>query len=446
MADLPLLTVSQLTQAIKLCLEGTFPRIWLQGEVSNFKVQSSGHLYFSLKDSQSQISAAMFRSDAVSLKVMPKDGDQVVVKGEINVYPPKGNYQIIVRELTPIGLGALLVKLEQLKQKLHSLGWFDSKHKKPLPKLPKRIGVVTSPTGAAIKDILNILKRRSDKFHLILNPVKVQGEGAAQEIAKAIEQFNQYDLADVLIVGRGGGSIEDLWAFNEEIVAAAIFNSRIPIISAVGHESDHCLSDYVADVRAPTPSAAAEIVIGERAHLLQQLSQWDHRLIQSIKHRIKHDRHQLLALSRQPLFCSSYSLLGIPIQRLDEMKTHLERSLIHLIKGKRWQLEGYRRHIQGLNPRLQIANFKRRFQECAKRIEHSLNHKMDFYKRFLVHSKTVIEAVNPKNLLKKGYSILFSEKEHSIINSIQQLEKQQKINILLSDGQSDAIVTEIYKQ
>ncbi len=199
------LTVSQLTHAIKLNLESTFPFVHLQGEITNFKLQTSGHLYFSLKDAQAQISAVMFKGEASSLKLLPKAGDQVIVKGELNVYPPKGNYQLIIRELSYVGLGELLQKLELLKIKLHQMGWFKSTRKKPLPKFPKRIGVVTSPTGAVIQDILNILSRRFSGFHLILNPVKVQGEGAAQEIAQAIEQFNRYDLVDVMIVGRGRG-------------------------------------------------------------------------------------------------------------------------------------------------------------------------------------------------------------------------------------------------
>jgi exodeoxyribonuclease VII large subunit len=267
----PILTVSQLSQAIKLSLETAFPFVQLQGEISNCKPHSSGHLYFSLKDAHAQISAVMFRPDAATLKFTPKDGTQVIAIGEINVYPTSGKYQIVVRELRPMGIGELLLKLEELKMKITKLGWFRKEHKKPLPKFPKRIGVVTSPTGAAIQDMLNILTRRFSGFHLILYPVKVQGEGAAQEIAHAIEQFNHYELADVLIVGRGGGSIEDLWAFNEEVVAKAIFESKIPIISAVGHETDHCIADYVADIRAPTPSAAAEIVIAEKGQQLHHL-------------------------------------------------------------------------------------------------------------------------------------------------------------------------------
>jgi len=296
-SSLPLLTVSQLTNAIKMSLESMFPSIYLQGEITNFKVQTSGHLYFSLKDANAQIAAVMFAREASYLKTMPKAGDQVVIKGEINVYPPKGNYQLLVRELSFVGLGELLQRLEQLKVKLHQMGWFKAARKKPLPRYPKRIGVITSPTGAVIQDIINVLSRRFSGFSLLLNPVKVQGEGAAKEIAQAIEQFNRYQLVDVMIVGRGGGSLEDLWAFNEEIVAEAIYNSQIPIISAVGHETDHCIADYVADVRAPTPSAAAEIVIAEKAQQIEQLSLIKKRMQQTLIHLINQNRLRLNGLA-----------------------------------------------------------------------------------------------------------------------------------------------------
>jgi exodeoxyribonuclease VII large subunit len=249
--ELPVLSVSGLTQSIKMLLEGQFSFVAVQGEVSNCKLQASGHLYFSIKDANAQLSAVMFKGDLAKVPRLPKDGDQVILKGGLNVYPPSGKYQIVVRTLEWAGVGALLLQLEALKAKLKGLGYFDSGRKKPLPKFPKTIGVVTSPTGAVIQDILNVLERRISEFHLILNPVKVQGPGASQEIAAAIDFFNKHQLADVLIVGRGGGSLEDLWAFNEEVVAAAIFRSQIPVVSAVGHETDFTLADFVADVRAP---------------------------------------------------------------------------------------------------------------------------------------------------------------------------------------------------
>jgi exodeoxyribonuclease VII large subunit len=274
-----ILSVSALTSAIKNQLESRFPALQVKGEISNLKEQASGHIYFTLKDAEAQIRAVIFRSNARELARPLRNGDQVIVKGELAVYPPQGYYQVVVRKLSYAGVGELLVQLHALKDKLQALGWFSKERKKPLPKFPRTIGVVTSPTGSVIQDILNILGRRFAGFHLILNPVKVQGEGAAEEIARAIDAFNRYQLADVLIVGRGGGSLEDLWAFNEEKVAAAIFASKIPVISAVGHETDFTIADFVADVRAPTPSAAAEIATQEMAQQLQFLTQSKNRLI-----------------------------------------------------------------------------------------------------------------------------------------------------------------------
>ena len=479
-SQLPILTVSQLTHAIKLCLEATFPLIWLQGEVTNFKLQSSGHLYFSLKDADAQISAVMFRGDASSLKVMPKAGDQVIVRCELNVYPAKGNYQIIVRELTFAGLGELLLKLEQLKIKLHKKGWFSKEHKKPLPKLPRRIGVVTSPTGAVIQDIINVLGRRFSGFKLILNPVKVQGEGAAQEIALAIDQFNQYDLADVLIVGRGGGSLEDLWAFNEEIVAEAIFNSRIPIISAVGHETDHCIADYVADVRAPTPSAAAEIVIAEKTQLLQHLDQFCRRVQQCMFQLIKHDRRRLEGIIRQPILSSNYALLGSSMQRLDDLKLDLDQTMSQLLQHKRMHLKARENQAHALKPTAQLQHFRQKLVYWDKALKTSLfttlsnlkksltikneslnqsweskqKHRRQLFNAILLQKQldrnwqqsyylrkerlkkleSSLSSIDPKNVLTRGYSILFSEKDNSVITSVQAVEKNEQIKILLSDG------------
>src|SRR3569832_283182 len=281
-----ILSVSQLTLSIKKHLEGRFQTVKVQGEITNFKEQASGHLYFTLKDAETQNTAEKNRGRATRQTRQPKNGDQVIVQGEISVYAPRGNYQLIIRQLHKAGVGELLLKLHALKAKLEGLGWFDNSRKRPLPTSPNTIGVVTSPTGAVIQDILNILSRRHAGFHLILNPVKVQGEGAAKEIAQAISHFNEYKLADVLIACRGGGSLEDLWPFNEEVVASAIYRSRIPVISAVGHETDFSISDFVADLRAPTPSAAAEIVMAAADHHLGQLLAFQKRFDQLMTHHL----------------------------------------------------------------------------------------------------------------------------------------------------------------
>lgn len=484
-----LLTVSQLTNAIKLNLETSFPSVHLQGEITNFKIQSSGHLYFNLKDANAQIAAVMFKAEASSLKLLPKAGDHVIVKAELNVYPPKGNYQLIIRELSYAGLGELLQKLEQLKIKLHQMGWFKAAHKKPLPRFPRRIGVVTSPTGAVIQDILKVLSRRFSTFHLILNPVKVQGEGAAQEIAQAIRQFNTHDLVDVMIIGRGGGSLEDLWAFNEEIVAEAIYHSKIPIICAVGHETDHCIADYVADVRAPTPSAAAEIVIAEKSQQLDNLAIIRKRMQQTIGHHIQKNRYRLKGIEKQPMICNPYTILERRMQQLDDLRQELDHKLLQLLEYKKHQLDGRSRQANALKPINKILHFKQNLigweRTIKQRMTHRLmqerqrlsstvqqldqtwqgrqterrhlfdrgryaetlqqlaNEKILLCRRKLAHAAELLKALDPTNLLQKGYSILFAEKERSVINSVRMLKKGQQALLLLSDGEALITINEV---
>ncbi len=457
----PPLTVSQLTNAIKFQLETSFPSLHLQGEITNFKVQASGHFYFSLKDDQAQISVVMFKADASSLRTIPKGGDQVIVKGSLNVYPPKGNYQFVVRELAFVGIGELLQKLEALKIKLHQLGWFKSHLKKPLPRFPKRIGVVTSPTGAVIQDILHILNRRFAGFHLILNPVKVQGEGAAEEIAKAIEQFNQYQLVDVIIVGRGGGSLEDLWAFNEEIVASAIFHSKIPVISAVGHETDHCIADYVADMRAPTPSAAAEIVIAEKGLQIDFLKTISKRIHQALTHLLHRYRIHFRSLQKHPSFSNPKNFIELRMQKIDDMRPLLDFAIQQSLQFKKRAHFSSSQQLLSLKPSNLITNFRQKFQAAHRllqahllqnlqeytlelnytksQVDQKIIQQVSLYKKKLDHLSQLLKALDPKNVLKKGYTILFAENTLSVINSIQKLQPGQQARLLLSDG--EALIT-----
>lgn len=441
--DANILTVSQLTQAIKLSLEATFPHIQLQAEVSNFKKQASGHLYFSLKDANAQIGAVMFRGDASRLKQLPKDGDEVIITGEINVYPPSGRYQIVVRTLRLAGLGELLLKLEELKQKIHQKGWFKPEHKQPLPKFPKRIGVVTSPTGAALQDMLNVLTRRTGGFELILNPVRVQGTEAAGEIAEAIDAFNRYNLADVLIIGRGGGSIEDLWAFNEEIVAEAVFNSKIPIIAAVGHETDHCIAEYVADVRAPTPSAAAEIVMAEKAQQLERLEGTSAQLERGVRQLIRHDRQRLDGVMRHPMLASPYNILGTWMQKLDDTRGHLDIKIRQLLHEKLTLLAALRKHVDAMKPTAQIGHFRQQLLQFNRNLTMTMNRSVALRRERLESVGSALGAINPKNLLTKGYSILFSEKDRSIITSVQDIHAGDAIRTLVYDGEIASVVKEV---
>jgi exodeoxyribonuclease VII large subunit len=416
-------SVSELTSAIRLLLEPQFRGISVRGEISNFKAQASGHLYFSLKDAQAQISCALFRGSAGQLERQPKDGDQVIVKGELSIYPPRGNYQLIVRELQLIGVGELLLKLHQLKEKLAARGWFDPSHKKALPKLPARIGIVTSPTGAVIQDILQVLRRRFSHVSVLLNPVKVQGEGAAQEIAQAIEEMNRYQLADVLIVGRGGGSMEDLWAFNEEPVVRAVYESCIPVISAIGHETDVTLADFAADVRAPTPSAAAELAIAERANLetiLQKSTIQSHTWIAQI---IRERKQQVRALFMHPLLCQPHTLFVQQSLRLDDVTRQLEL----------------------LRPSTQITLLRQRTEAYRMRLGEaldSLRKLLRFRREFLQQRSATFASLHPRTLLKKGFALLFSEKGDSLILSAKELRSSPSFIALLADGRVRATALE----
>ncbi len=462
-----ILSVTGLTAAIKNQLEGRFPSIQVKGEISNLKPQASGHLYFTLKDQESQIPAVLFRGNAQDLKQPPQNGDQVIAQGALNVYGPRGYYQIVVRKLTHSGVGELLLQLHNLKNKLDQMGWFDPKHKKPLPRFPKTIGVVTSPTGSVIQDILNILSRRFSNFHLILNPVKVQGEGASLEIARAIEEFNRFKLADVLIVGRGGGSLEDLWAFNQECVAQAIFASQIPVISAVGHETDVSICDFVADLRAPTPSAAAEIVTAEAVQRLKFLSDAKVQMRKTLLGQLQHYRMKLNHLQRYPVFCNPLSLIEPHQQRIDDWHSDLTSSVKRNLQEKHLQLRTLTNLALGLKPQNQILTLKEKLRSAMSSADRAirqqiLERKKSFEslgvgdkflqgayalirekKQRLAQLTSHLQGIDPKNLLSKGYCILFREKTDSVILSVSELKKSDGVRLKLHDGTARLTVEDI---
>lgn len=334
-------TVSELTQNIRALLEGDFAEVWIEGEISNFINHTSGHMYFSLKDAGAVLACAFFRSANQGLKFQIRDGMQAVCFGKISVYDKRGQYQLYVEKIEPKGIGALQIAFEQLKAKLQKEGLFDEARKRPIPYLPTRIGVVTSPTGAAIKDILNVAKRRFQNVEVILNPVRVQGEGAEKEIARAVEEFNAFNgemppdrRVDVLIVGRGGGSLEDLWSFNEEIVARAIFGSKIPVISAVGHEIDWTIADFVADKRAPTPSAAAEMVIPRKEDLSNRLEELTGRLDGAMTDKIILLEDGLKTLSESYILKQPINIIEQYQQRIDDIARNIEIRAGHILDTK----------------------------------------------------------------------------------------------------------------
>jgi len=343
-------TISELNRKVRFLLEGQFASIWVEAEVSNFKKHSSGHMYLSLKDENSQISAAFFSRYNHQLKFQLKDGLKVLVFGKISLYEARGQYQFYIERIEPKGIGALQLAFLQLKEKLQKEGLFDPDHKKLIPKYPNRIGVVTSPTGAAIRDIINVVNRRFHGTQVLIYPVRVQGEGSAAEIAQAIKDMNQMKEVDVVIVGRGGGSIEDLWAFNEEIVARSVYDSKLPIISAVGHEIDWTICDFVSDMRAPTPSAAAEIVVQNREEIENRLIQDQTRMKHSILGLLESRIQSLNALQSSYAFKQPLLLVDQFSQRLDELMRQLQNYLKANLSQKSQTFQGLVGRLNALSP------------------------------------------------------------------------------------------------
>lgn len=343
-----ILTVTQLTTHIKSLLEGSFPDVWVEGELSNLSIPQSGHAYFTLKDQQSQIRAVLFRSSHRFLKFTLEHGMQVICRGRVSVYEPRGEYQLILDYIEPKGVGALQLAFEQLKARLEKEGLFELDHKKPLPVLPQRIGIITSPSGAAIRDMLRVIKRRHPKMQILIYPVPVQGVEAAPAIVEALRYFNREQNVDVLIAGRGGGSLEDLWAFNEEAVARAIYASRLPVISAVGHETDYTISDFVSDLRAPTPSAAAEMVVESEENFRVGIGTLESRLVRSIKQLLEQVRSSLRENMR---------ILGDPrrglekfSQRLDDLVHRMAMEIGHQVRRDRARFTALTAGLGHLNP------------------------------------------------------------------------------------------------
>lgn len=344
-------SVSELTRMVKELIEANIGLVWVRGEISNFTLHTSGHMYFSLKDENSQVRCVMFRSANSNLTFTPESGMCVEAKGELTVYERSGQYQLCVYELIPAGLGALQVAFEELKKRLAKEGLFDEARKKSLPAFPWNVGVVTSPTGAAIGDIIRIIRKRQPCASIILSPVRVQGEGAACEIASAIEEFNRFGKVDVLIVGRGGGSLEDLWAFNEEVVARAIYASKIPVVSAVGHEIDFTISDLVADVRAPTPSAAAQIVVRDKQETLKEILAMARSLVVAMRTQFTTMRRELERLRGRYGFARALDVVRQRMQRIDELSRRTQTAATNLLGHKRQLVNASAARLRALDPR-----------------------------------------------------------------------------------------------
>jgi len=408
-------TVGELTRAIRGMLETKFGAVWVQGEISNYKLHPSGHQYFTLKDQRAQIACVIWR-DAIAPPRQPLvDGTQVQVYGTVTVFEARGQYQLNVRILQPRGVGLLQAKFETLKRKLQAEGLFAPERKRPLPKFPRRIGIVTSPTGAAIRDMLNVLRRRAPWLQILISPVRVQGTGAAQEIAVAIRELatpnENWQPLDLIVVTRGGGSIEDLWEFNEEIVARAIFNSTVPIVSAVGHEIDFTICDFVADLRAPTPSAAAELIVPDIIDLQRRIDGCARALARQLLNRVRDAQ-----------------------QRLDHARETLQRCLAHKIDSYKRGLLHIAAALQARSPAREIGIRRNRFVDLRRRLNTSPLRLVENAKQRFVRTEGILRVLGPDATLRRGYSITTDE-SGKVIRTVAVVHPRMKIRTRVSDGE-----------
>ena len=416
-----ILTVAELTRNIRGLLETRFGAVWVQGEISNYKLHPSGHQYFTLKDARAQIACVIFRNTMPPLRTPLADGAQVQVYGNVSVFEVRGQYQINVQILQTRGLGLLQAKFEALKRKLEAEGLFDPARKRALPKFPRRIGIVTSPSGAAIRDMLNVLKRRAPRLEILINPVRVQGIGAAAEIAVAIRELSEpnpnWPHVDIIVVARGGGSIEDLWEFNEEIVARAIIASSIPIVSAIGHEIDFTIADFVADLRAPTPSAAAELIVPDVADLRRRIDELAGCLHKCLRNFLAHEKTRLRFLSERTLARELIKRLRDAQQQIDLTRESLQRQLVYKIDNSRAVLTDLHRRFVALPSRL-YENAQQRF----RRVE------------------GILRVLGPDATLRRGYSVTTDE-SGKVIKSVRAVRAKMKIRTRVSDGEFGSTIS-----
>ncbi len=433
-----ILTVSRLTALLRGVLEENFDQLWVQGEVSNLSYPSSGHCYFTLKDAGAQLRCVMFKSAVKNHKFRLTDGMALITRGRISVYDQRGEYQLISEYVEPAGVGALQTAFVQLKEKLAQEGLFAEAHKTCLPRFPRKIGVITSPTGAAIHDILNVLKRRFASLEVLLYPVRVQGEGAALEIARAIDEMNRMDEVDLVIVGRGGGSLEDLWAFNEEVVAQAVYRSKIPLISAVGHETDWTICDFVADLRAPTPSAAAELVIASRDELGSQVESLSHRLKRAVKNLLVTHDGRLEGLRRS--LHDPRTMLGHLVQRMDDLSVRLETGLNVAVSRRRACFERLQDALQHNDPTVNINALQQRVEYLSMRAQSLLEKRMKVLRNGFGDNAARLEVLSPLKTLARGYAIATHDSTGAVVTDASSLTIGEQLLLRLHQGQASCRV------
>jgi exodeoxyribonuclease VII large subunit len=434
-------SVYDITSEIKRSLD-KLGIIWVQGEISNYKHHSSGHMYFSLKDPRAQMKAACFKNNNLYLKFRPEDGMEVVVRGRLSVYEPRGDYQIIVEYMEPVGLGSLQLAFDQLKEKLRKEGLFEESHKIPLPLLPRKVGIVTSPTGAAIRDILRILKRRNASLDVLIYPARVQGSGSAEEIAAGIRYLNSRHDIEVIIIGRGGGSIEDLWAFNEEILAQAIYQSRIPLISAVGHEVDYTIADFVADMRAPTPSAAAEMVSGAREDLRSTVISLKGRLYQAARRSIERRRLSFERLAHNKAFMVAPNKIRDLQQRFDEGMMRLTQAMRRFASQTRHREQMLSSRLHALDLRRFIYRRRDAWTHAQQRLVSAIKTNLYAERSRLEVAVGKIDALSPLAILRRGFALCRDE-QGAIVKNASAVSCGDRVTVTLALGQLDCEVKKI---
>jgi len=433
------LTVTQLTKYIKYKIDNDthLMNVFLKGEISNFKAHTRGHMYFTIKDENSRINAVMFANSVKNLNFVPQDGMKVMVVGKISVYEATGGYQIYVNEMIEDGIGNLYIKYEQLKKKLEQEGLFDVRHKRPIVKIPKKIGVVTASTGAAVRDIMTTIKRRWPLVEVILFPSLVQGASAAPDIVRNIELANTYDL-DTLIVGRGGGSIEDLWCFNDEEVARSIYNSKIPVISGVGHEIDFTIADFVADLRAPTPTAAAELSVPNRLDFYNHINQINIRLTKVIENKISFYKSKLDNIKSSQIFKNPINIYLVKEEKFDLIIERLKLSISNHVNSNREKLNFIKKSYILNNPDNLYKSKKELYLKNIDKLNINIRNIKNNYDNKYINLINKLEILNPLLTIKRGYSVV--RKNDSVIKSIKDLKKDDLISIEISDGNIDAKV------
>jgi exodeoxyribonuclease VII large subunit len=433
-------TVAELTAAIRGLLETSFDEIYVEGEISNCRVWNTGHLYFTLKDGDAQIKAVMFRSALRYLRFKAEDGLHIVARGRLGVYEPKGEYQLVCEHMEPHGRGALQLAFEQLKKKLQAAGLFDLARKRPLPSLPRKIGIVTSLDGAAIRDIIKVLRRRHPNAHLVVRPARVQGEGAAQDVARGLRAIAKVPGVDVIIAARGGGSVEDLWAFNEEVVARAIAASPVPVVSAVGHETDVTIADFVADLRAPTPSAAAEMVVSAKDEFCARIDRLSHRLGTAMRGEIQRRRAAIHLLSSRRGLAGWQAQLAMHGRHVAELTHELRRGAATFIARRLREQQARRARLESLDVRRALAAMRGRLGAADGRLSAAVARRRDRAQARLAALAGRLESLSPLAVLSRGYAVCWNEDRTAIIRHASAVAPGERVRVTLHEGELDCEV------